>query len=89
VLSPQLAFFRETRHTFGRTALLLSGGGSYGTYHFGICKALFEQHMLPRVMAGSSAGSIGGLGTLSETKGEGKGGRAGEGDGKEQFGIHR
>ena len=25
----------------------------------GVCKALFEKHMLPRVLAGSSAGSIG------------------------------
>ena len=29
----KLSFFQETRHTFGRTALMLSGGGSLGTYH--------------------------------------------------------
>ena len=29
----KLPFFREVRHTFGRTALLLSGGGSLGTFH--------------------------------------------------------
>eukprot|EP00955_Chlamydomonas_euryale_P042509 352337-Chlamydomonas_euryale.AAC.1 len=56
--SEKLAFFRETRHAFGRTALLLSGGGVYGTFHMGVCKALFENHMLPRVLAGSSAGAI-------------------------------
>lgn len=39
---------RETRHAFGRTALLLSGGGSYGTFHMGVAKAMFDQHMLPR-----------------------------------------
>lgn len=29
----KISFFRETRHAFGRTALLLSGGGSLGTFH--------------------------------------------------------
>lgn len=28
-----MSFFRVTRHTFGRTALLLSGGGGLGTFH--------------------------------------------------------
>lgn len=55
----KLAFFRETRHTFGRTALLLSGGGGLGTFHIGVVKALFERQLLPRVLAGSSVGSIG------------------------------
>mmetsp|Transcript_39015 Transcript_39015/g.86806 ORF Transcript_39015/g.86806 Transcript_39015/m.86806 type:complete len:863 (-) Transcript_39015:1327-3915(-) len=54
----KLAFFKETRHAFGRTALLLSGGGGLGTFHIGVCKALFEGHLLPRVLAGSSVGSI-------------------------------
>ncbi|GFR50526.1 hypothetical protein Agub_g12795 [Astrephomene gubernaculifera] len=54
----KLAFFRETRHTFGRTALLLSGGGGLGTFHIGVVKSLFEQRLLPRVLAGSSVGSI-------------------------------
>ncbi|KAF5842567.1 hypothetical protein DUNSADRAFT_6417 [Dunaliella salina] len=31
----KLAFFRVTRHTFGRTALLLSGGGGLGIFHLG------------------------------------------------------
>lgn len=42
----------------GRTALLLSGGASLGKYHFGVIKALYEQDLLPRVIAGSSAGSL-------------------------------
>lgn len=32
-IEEKLAFFRETRHTFGRTALLLSGGGGLGSFH--------------------------------------------------------
>jgi hypothetical protein len=48
----------EVRHAYGRTALLLSGGGSLGSFHIGVVKALFEHRMLPRVLAGSSVGSI-------------------------------
>lgn len=33
----KLAFFNETRHAFGRTALLLSGGAYMGYYHLGKC----------------------------------------------------
>ena len=29
----KLAFLRETRHAFGRTALVLSGGGALGAFH--------------------------------------------------------
>jgi len=31
----KLAFFNETRHAYGRTALLLSGGAYMGYYHLG------------------------------------------------------
>jgi hypothetical protein len=32
-MEEKLSFFRETRHAFGRTALLLSGGGGLGSFH--------------------------------------------------------
>lgn len=32
-LDERLAFLRESRHAFGRTALVLSGGGSFGAFH--------------------------------------------------------
>lgn len=32
-MDEKLNFFRETRHAFGRTALLLSGGGGLGSFH--------------------------------------------------------
>ena len=54
----KLAFFSETRHAFGRSALMLSGGGAHGFYHAGVIKALVENNLLPNVIAGSSAGSI-------------------------------
>jgi TAG lipase / steryl ester hydrolase / phospholipase A2 / LPA acyltransferase len=54
----RLAFFNETRHAYGRTALLLSGGAALGFYHIGVAKALIENNLMPRVIGGSSAGSI-------------------------------
>jgi len=54
----RLAFFNETRHSYGRTALLLSGGAALGFYHVGVVKTLMENGLMPRVLGGSSAGSI-------------------------------
>ncbi|PSC72827.1 Triacylglycerol lipase SDP1 [Micractinium conductrix] len=59
-LDDRLAFLRELRHAYGRTGLVLSGGGSLGFWHFGVVKGLLEAGLLPRVVSGSSAGSIGG-----------------------------
>ncbi|KAL7796754.1 acyl transferase/acyl hydrolase/lysophospholipase [Trichoderma ceciliae] len=46
------------RQSFGRSALLLSGGGTFGMAHVGVLKALFECQLLPRIISGASAGSI-------------------------------
>lgn len=54
----RLAFFNEMRHAYGRTALLLSGGAALGMYHTGVCKALMLNNLMPRVIGGSSAGSL-------------------------------
>mmetsp|Transcript_8731 Transcript_8731/g.18118 ORF Transcript_8731/g.18118 Transcript_8731/m.18118 type:complete len:883 (-) Transcript_8731:151-2799(-) len=54
----RLAFFNETRHSYGRTALLLSGGASLGFYHTGVVRTLMANNLMPRVLGGSSAGSI-------------------------------
>eukprot|EP00520_Triparma_pacifica_P014885 CAMPEP_0118656336 /NCGR_PEP_ID=MMETSP0785-20121206/13438_1 /TAXON_ID=91992 /ORGANISM="Bolidomonas pacifica, Strain CCMP 1866" /LENGTH=633 /DNA_ID=CAMNT_0006549195 /DNA_START=379 /DNA_END=2280 /DNA_ORIENTATION=+ len=54
----RLAFFNETRHAYGRTAMLLSGGAALGFYHAGVVKALLENNLMPRVIGGASAGSI-------------------------------
>ncbi|KAK9671146.1 hypothetical protein RND81_12G009300 [Saponaria officinalis] len=58
ILEEKLAFMHETRHAFGRTALLLSGGASLGSFHVGVVKTLVEHKLLPRIIAGSSVGSI-------------------------------
>ena len=57
-VTEKLAFLQETRHCFGRTALLLSGGGTLGTFHVGVARALSSRGCLPRVLVGSSVGSI-------------------------------
>lgn len=51
-------FFSELRHAYGRSALLLSGGGNMGAHSFGVAKALWEGGVLPSIISGSSAGSI-------------------------------
>lgn len=58
LLEEKLAFMHETRHAYGRTALLLSGGASLGAFHVGVVKTLVEHKLLPRIIAGSSVGSI-------------------------------
>ncbi|XP_045798038.1 triacylglycerol lipase SDP1-like [Trifolium pratense] len=57
-LEEKHAFMHETRHAFGRTALLLSGGASLGAFHVGVVKTLVKHRLLPRIVAGSSVGSI-------------------------------
>ena len=54
----KLAFFRRARHAFGSSALMLSGAGSLGPFHVGVARALREQHLLPAVISGASAGGI-------------------------------
>lgn len=54
----KLRFFRQAAHSFGRSALLLSGGATLGLFHLGVIKALWSEGLLPTVLSGSSAGSI-------------------------------
>ena len=53
--------FIETRQAYGRSALLLSGGGGLGIHHFGVLRCLHEHHLLPRILSGSSVGSLVGV----------------------------
>lgn len=46
------------RQSFGRSALLLSGGATFGMMHIGVVKTLFTADLLPRIISGASAGSI-------------------------------
>ncbi|ORE19485.1 patatin-domain-containing protein [Rhizopus microsporus] len=51
-------FFMNIRQSFGRTALLLSGGGTLGMNHIGVVRTLYERNLLPRIISGASSGSI-------------------------------
>ena len=46
------------RQSFGRSALLLSGGATFGMNHIGVLKVLWAARLLPRIISGASAGSI-------------------------------
>ena len=48
----------SSRQAFGRSALLLSGGATFGMNHIGVLKTLWEHRLLPRIISGASAGSI-------------------------------
>ena len=48
----------SSRQAFGRSALLLSGGATFGMNHIGVLRALWEARLLPRIISGASAGSI-------------------------------
>ena len=54
----KIQLFKRIGTSFGRSGLMLSGGGTLGMFHLGVIKALHEQQLLPRVLSGSSAGSI-------------------------------
>lgn len=69
-LQRKLEFFIETRHAVGRTALMLSGGGLFGLYHIGVVKVLWECNLLPKIITGSSAGSIMGSYICTKTNDE-------------------
>ena len=38
--------------------MFLSGGASFGKFHFGVLKALYENDLMPRTIAGSSVGAL-------------------------------
>ena len=57
-MQQKLTFFAETRHSFGHTALMLSGGASFGKFHYGVIDALLENDIMPRTVCGSSIGSL-------------------------------
>ncbi|KAJ1772125.1 hypothetical protein IW140_001191 [Coemansia sp. RSA 1813] len=54
----KLAFFRQVAKQQGRMALCLSGGAAMGWKHLGVARCLLEEARLPRVISGTSAGSV-------------------------------
>ncbi|KAL2918105.1 hypothetical protein HK105_202519 [Polyrhizophydium stewartii] len=60
LIAPQEKYklFRGLSRTFGRTALCLSGGATFGYIHLGVIKALLDMQLVPSVITGTSAGSL-------------------------------
>ena len=54
----KLKFFELAGWSYGKTALMLSGGAAFGKFHYGLIKALYELDLMPRIIVGSSAGSL-------------------------------
>ena len=54
----KIEFFTDTKQAFGNTALLLSGGATFGLYHLGVVKCLFQHNLLPRIISGTSVGAL-------------------------------
>ncbi|MEM9305357.1 MAG: DUF3336 domain-containing protein [Pseudomonadota bacterium] len=57
-IEEKIEFFKRAAQSFGRSALMLSGGATLGLFHLGVVRELWEHRLLPRVFSGSSAGSI-------------------------------
>jgi len=56
--SEKLLRFELAHKVFGRSALLLSGGATWGFHHLGVVKALLERGLLPHIISGSSTGAM-------------------------------
>lgn len=57
-LGQRIDYFAELQQSFGRTALVLHGGASFGICHIGVAKCLYEAGMLPRIICGSYIGAL-------------------------------
>lgn len=57
-LQEKLEYFQHCQKAYGQPALMFSGGSTLGLFHTGVCKALMEQDLMPKVLSGSSAGAI-------------------------------
>jgi len=54
----KLKLLSQAEKNFGRPALMLSGGGTFGIFHNGVIRTLLDQDLLPNIISGTSMGSI-------------------------------
>ncbi|KAF8540530.1 acyl transferase/acyl hydrolase/lysophospholipase [Trichophaea hybrida] len=54
----KFSFISDTRQVFGRTALMLQGGATFGLCHLGVVRALHHQALLPRIITGTGVGAL-------------------------------
>ena len=57
-IKEKVDFFQRASLCFGRSALLMSGAGTFLFFHIGVLKALWEQNLIPEVISGSSGGAF-------------------------------
>lgn len=62
--------FEQSARVYGRSALMLSGGATWGFYHFGVVKALFREGLLPDILSGASTGAMIAAGVCARTDAE-------------------
>lgn len=62
--------FEQAWRVYGRSALMLSGGATWGFFHIGVVKALFQAGLLPRILSGASTGAMVAAGMGSRTDAE-------------------
>lgn len=53
-----LEMLRQIRRNYGQIAITMSGGGTFGLTGIGVFAALFENSIFPKMVSGSSCGSI-------------------------------
>ena len=68
--SERIDLFHRASHCYGRSALMMSSGGTQMYFHCGVVKAMLEAGVLPRVISGSSAGAI--IGSVVGTRTDGE-----------------
>ena len=66
----KLQRFERAFQVYGRSALMLSGGATWGFFHIGVCKALFEADLLPHILSGASTGAMVAAGIGARTEDE-------------------
>jgi NTE family protein len=52
------AFFIRALRCYGQSAFLMSGSGVFLFFHLGVAKAMWLEGLLPRIISGSSGGSV-------------------------------
>ncbi|MDP2304648.1 MAG: DUF3336 domain-containing protein [Pseudomonadota bacterium] len=62
--------FEDAWKVYGRSALMLSGGATWGFYHLGVIKALFQGGVLPDILSGASTGAMIAAGVCTRTDAE-------------------
>ena len=66
----KLQRFEHGWRVFGRTALMLSGGATWGFHHLGVVKALLDLDLLPHILSGASTGAMVAAGVCTRTDDE-------------------